>query len=211
MTSFAATLSLRRLPAAVLVGCLLAVPSAATPLAAQSAALAASPGAPRELHIVILEGEDALNNLRQRTAREPIVQVQDENHKPVAGAAILFAIHGSSSGAGGTFAGATTLSVHTDAAGQAVATGFHPNSVSGKYEIEVLATVGALTATILMHEQNVTPAEMNASKVTHGIPKKTWITGGTIAVGVGTVIAFAVVNGNHGATITPGAGGVNHP
>ena len=32
------------------------------------------------LNLVVLEGEGATNNIRQRTAREPIVQVQDENH-----------------------------------------------------------------------------------------------------------------------------------
>ena len=32
----------------------------------------------------IVEGEGAINNIRLRTAREPIVQVEDENRKPVA-------------------------------------------------------------------------------------------------------------------------------
>ncbi len=55
------------------------------------------------LNIVIIEGEGAINNIKQRTAREPVVQVEDENHKPVAGAAVIFAL--SDQGAGGTFAG----------------------------------------------------------------------------------------------------------
>ena len=46
--------------------------------------------APAKLNIVIVEGEGAINNIRQRTAREPIVQVEDENRRPVAGAAVLF-------------------------------------------------------------------------------------------------------------------------
>jgi hypothetical protein len=40
---------------------------------------------PTELHLTIIEGEGAINNLRQRTSREPIVQVTDQNHRPVAG------------------------------------------------------------------------------------------------------------------------------
>jgi hypothetical protein len=44
---------------------------------------------PKQLTISILEGEGAINNIRQRTAREAIVQVQDENHKPVAGVAAI--------------------------------------------------------------------------------------------------------------------------
>src|SRR6202161_2399484 len=56
-----------------------------------------------KLNLVIVEGEGAINNIRQRTAREPIVQVEDENHKPVAGAAVIFTLPGQ--GAGGTFGG----------------------------------------------------------------------------------------------------------
>ena len=59
-----------------------------------AAALAGSPSldaqsaVPQNLQITILDGEGALNNIKQRTAREPIVQVTDENHKPVAGAVV---------------------------------------------------------------------------------------------------------------------------
>ena len=78
------------------------------------------------LNLVVLEGEGATNNIRQRTAREPIVQVEDENHKPVAGAIVVFTLP--SNGAGGTFAnGARTLTMVSDSKGQAVARGFRPN------------------------------------------------------------------------------------
>jgi hypothetical protein len=42
------------------------------------------------LKILVLEGQDAINNIRQRTARDTIVEVQDENNKPVAGAVVTF-------------------------------------------------------------------------------------------------------------------------
>jgi len=58
--------------------------------------------APAESNIVIVEGEGAANRIRQRTAREPIVQVEDENHKPVAGAVVAFTLP--NHGAGGAFA-----------------------------------------------------------------------------------------------------------
>ena len=57
---------------------------------------------PKQLTISILEGEGAINNIRQRTAREAIVQVQDENHKPVAGVAVTFFL--ADHGASGVFA-----------------------------------------------------------------------------------------------------------
>ena len=67
------------------------------------APMAGAQDAPPKLNIVIVEGDGAINNIRQRTAREPIIQVEDENHKPVAGAAVIFALNGQ--GAGGSFAG----------------------------------------------------------------------------------------------------------
>ena len=47
-----------------------------------SAKPAESPQAAPMLNIVIVEGEGTLNNVKQRVNREPIVQVEDENHKP---------------------------------------------------------------------------------------------------------------------------------
>src|SRR5665213_2035790 len=102
-------------------------------------AAAAQAGTPMALHIVILDGEDAMNNIRQRTAREPIVQVEDENHKPVAGAAVIFLLP--NDGAGGTFTGgARTLTTVTDSKGQAVARGLRPNHTAGRFQIRVQAS-----------------------------------------------------------------------
>ena len=42
------------------------------------------------LNIAIVEGDGAVSNIRQRMAREPMVQVTDENRKPVAGPAMVF-------------------------------------------------------------------------------------------------------------------------
>src|SRR5579864_3360737 len=98
-----------------------------------------------QLNIVIVEGDGAINNIRQRTAREPIVQVEDENHKPIAGAAVVFLLP--DQGASGVFAnGARTLTVTTDAQGRAVAHGFRPNSVSGKLQMRVTASYQGKTA-----------------------------------------------------------------
>ena len=49
-----------------------------------------APAAAPALFINIVEGEGTLNNIKQRVNREPIVQVEDENHKPIAGAAVVF-------------------------------------------------------------------------------------------------------------------------
>ena len=113
------------------------------------------------LNLVVLEGEGATNNIRQRTAREPVVQVQDENHKPVAGAIVVFTLP--SNGAGGTFAnGARTLSMVSDNQGRAVARGFRPNGLKGQYQIRVSATSSGLAAAIAITQTNVALATAGA-------------------------------------------------
>jgi hypothetical protein len=169
---------------------------------------------PQSLQIVILDGEGALNNISERTAREPIVQVQDENHKPLAGAAVLFAIHGGSGGAGAAFAGgASSLSVVTDANGVAHAAGLLANQAQGSWQIQVTASVGKVQATTVINESNVVPsASPSPSKPPAHWPvsKPVTIVGGLLAVGA--IIAFVVVsNNNNGTTITTGTGTVGAP
>jgi hypothetical protein len=70
-----------------------------------------------KLSLVIVEGEGAIHNIKQRTARETIVQVEDANHRPVAGAAVAFTLPGN--GASGTFAnGSRTITTVTDSQGR---------------------------------------------------------------------------------------------
>jgi hypothetical protein len=186
--------------------------------------------APMSLHITILDGEDALNSIRERTAREPIVQVDDENHKPVAGALLLFTINDGPEGASGTFSGATsTLSVTTGADGRGVAHGLLPNKTPGKYTITVSATLGALVATAIIHQSNIagaapggssssvaSPEQPNPSSGSIGtktpgrlarIPKKYWAIGGGVVV-VGTILGVTLTRGGSSTTITPGNGTV---
>src|SRR5258708_33963225 len=78
--------------------------------------------APSRLNLVIVEGDGAINNLRQRVAREPVVQGEDENHRPLARAAVVFSLP--SQGASGTFANRVrSLTVLAGDSGRAVAPG----------------------------------------------------------------------------------------
>src|SRR5262249_30679358 len=75
---------------------------------------------PSSLRIVIVEGDGAINNIRQRVNREPVVQVEDENHKPIAGAVVVFFLP--DQGPSGTFVNdSKTLTLTTDNMGQATA------------------------------------------------------------------------------------------
>jgi hypothetical protein len=105
------------------------------------------------LNLVVVEGEGAVNNIKQRTAREPIVQVQDENHKPVAGAVVVFMLP--SNGAGGSFAnGAKTLTLTSDNQGLAVGRGLKPNGIKGQYQIRVNASHRGQNASVSITQTN---------------------------------------------------------
>lgn len=109
---------------------------------------------PSKLKILVLEGQGAINNIRQRTARDPIVEVQDENNRPVAGAVVTFLLP--DRGASGTFAnGAKSLSVTTDAQGRAVATGLQPNGVEGEYQMRVSASHQGQIASTTITQSNI--------------------------------------------------------
>src|SRR5690348_8350565 len=103
-------------------------------MASPALPFAAAQDTPLKLNITIVEGDGAINNIRQRTAREPIVQVEDQNHRPIAGAAVLFELPGQ--GASGVFPnGSHTLTVMTDSQGRAVAHGLRPNNVKGQFQM----------------------------------------------------------------------------
>lgn len=100
---------------------------------------------PTALNLVVVEGEGTVNDLHQRTAKDTVVRVEDGNHKPVAGAAVLFALP--TEGATGEFAnGSKTLTVITDSKGLARAQGIRLNQTNGKMPVHVNASYRGLTA-----------------------------------------------------------------
>jgi len=175
--------------------------------------------APKKLKIVILEGEGAINNVRQRTAREPIVQVVDENNRPVAGATVMFLLP--ESGPGGTFPnGARSLIVTTDSQGKAVAKGFRANAETGKFQIQVEATYRDLMAQTTINQANAVltaAAAAGAGGVSGKVIAILAIAGAAVA---GGVIAATSGGGNGGGgapppvqrtIITPGTPSVQPP
>jgi hypothetical protein len=146
------------------------------------------------LNLVVVEGDGAINNIRQRTAREPIVEVQDENHRPVAGALVLFALP--RSGPGGTFPnGATTLSVTTDEQGRAVARGLKPNDQSGEYDITITASYAGATATVSITQVNAIAAAAAAGAAGAGTAAGGAAAGGAAAGGIALGTKVAIIAG----------------
>jgi len=173
------------------------------------------------LNLVIVEGDGAINNIRQRTAREPIVQVEDENHKPVAGAAVIFLLP--EHGPGGTFAdGSHSLTVTTNAQGRAAAHGIHLNNVQGQFQIGVNATYNGMTATATISQSIAVGAAAGAggagAGVAAGLSAKAIaiiVVAAAAAVG-GAAYAATHTGGSSsttvpGTTITPGTGTVGPP
>ena len=165
-----------------------------------------------DLQILVIGGEGSINNVKQRTAREPIVEVRDRNNRPVAGAVVLF--EAPRSGASGTFTGgSSSLRVTTDAQGRAVGQGFRPNTAQGNFQITVTATMGAATATTVINMQNVGGAAIGkvAKAGGHGKLIAIIVAAGAAAAAGG---AYAATRGGGGtpaappATITAGAGTV---
>jgi hypothetical protein len=171
--------------------------------------LAQTPAEPNRMFIQILDGEGALNDIRSRTAREPIVQIEDENHKPIAGAVVIFSTP--DSGPSAIFSnGLTSFETTTGADGRATAVGLKPNSVSGAFQIQVSATVGALSSVAVINQTNTGKTTTQSHHSSHGLPIKaiaivSGIAGGAIVTGL------LLSNSSHSDTITSGKPVVGPP
>ena len=128
--------------------------------AEQSARSQTSPG----LRVIVIAGDDAVNIIQQKTAVTPIVEVRDRNDVPVVGATVTFAIQG---GKAAAFGSASTLTVATNAAGQAVATGFSPLA-AGAVQINVQAAFQGQIAVATLTQTNVMTAAQAAAVTASG-------------------------------------------
>lgn len=183
------------------IGCLAAI---------VSASLGAAPYQPQAgLRIAVIEGEDGVNIIQQKSAVQPVVEVRDQNNLPVAGASVVFLIGGSSKAA--TFAnGLSQITVVTDAAGRAAVTGLQPVS-NGAYSIQVTATAQGQTATASISQTNFasvaeaaqagkTPGSQSGSSASSGSSGAgagagAGAGGGLSGVAIGGIAAGAVAGG----------------
>jgi hypothetical protein len=130
--------SLKDAAKTLMVG-LLVVSLSGLPLLAQDQAI------PKELNIVVVQGEGVTNKVRRAVSVEPIIAIEDENHKPVAGATVAFNLP--TEGTTGQFGSAgKRLTTVTDAQGRATAAGLRVNEYPGKLVIEVNASYRGLSA-----------------------------------------------------------------
>lgn len=167
--------------------CLLAAMNAGFPLALAQTA-------PARIDVLVTGGEGVSTNVRQRVVRDPAVRVEDDDHRPVDGAVVVFALP--VSGPSGEFPdGSKTFTVVTGKDGLATARGIKTNEIAGPLQIYVMASYQGLRARALIN-QTVTLApgttaaapELHSSK-SHG--KWKWVLLGVAAAGgAGAAIYF---------------------
>lgn len=168
------------------------------------------------LKVLVIDGEGAINNIQLGTGREPVVEVRDDNDKPVPGAKVTFSLP--EKGPGGTFFGASrNLTITTNEQGRASGTGFRPNMYEGRFQIQVAAAHGDRTATATITQSNVLPT----GGVNRAAGKKRFGAGKIIAV-VAVAAIVGIIAGTRGddeaprapvpgTTITPGTVSVGTP
>ncbi len=162
-------------------------------------ALAAQEPQEGGLKISIIEGDNAIVNVRQRVSREAIVQVEDENHKPVGGALVtLISPHDGASASFGN--GAKSITLTTDDQGRIRVKNITPNQVAGQFQIRIVASKNGLRGTAVLNGTNV--AATAAAATAAGISAKVWwiLAGIGAAAAVGTAVAVT----NNGSSAPPG-------
>jgi hypothetical protein len=162
---------------------------------ATPAAQAPAAGAGK-LNILIISGDGAINNIKSRTAREMIVEVRDENNKPVAGAAVVFLLPSSGPGVAAP-GGSSLISSVTDQAGRAAARGLKVNPQAGRFNVQVRANFQQRSGQTVISQSTSIAAAAGISGLTIGL----------IAAGVVVgVVAGVVATQSGGNSSRPSVG-----
>ena len=175
-----------------------------------------------QLRVVIVEGEDALNNTQTGLNRDVTVEVRGPDQMPVSGATVTFVLP--DAGASGTFAnGQRTLMVETNNQGRATASGIRANNIAGPMQIRVTAAYMGIVATAVVRQTNVSVAVPGQAKPPPAQPKETAGTRPSPAA-TGTappkqgmsktsklILVLAIVGGAAAGGIAVGAGGGSSP
>lgn len=162
------------------------------------------------LHIVVMEGNGAVNILSRKTATQPVVQVLNKNDQPVAGAVVTFTSPNNAPGA--TFLNdSRSMTVITDSNGKAALVGMTPVG-AGAFRLTISATFRGQTAITTVSQTNYeTVADATAAGAPgYGAPSTTGANpaglsnkakGGIIAgVAAAAVIGVVVGLSGHGAS-----------
>ncbi|MGB6941364.1 MAG: hypothetical protein WBE37_03055 [Bryobacteraceae bacterium] len=198
-----------------------AAPQAGTPPAASNPAPAqplAQLPVEQSLKILVLAGNGEQNDLERRVMAPLVIQVEDQNDRPVEGANVIFRfpINGPSA----TFAGGkSSVTARTNGTGQAAAVNWMANGQVGTFQVHVNASygnqVGETTVSMTNAARVVAEAKKSTAKSwwSHRWVKIAVIGGVAAAVAIGVVLATRGGGKSSGSTVTiiPGSPGVGVP
>ena len=145
------------------------------------------------LRVIVLQGQDATHEAARGLAALTVVEVRDENDKPVEGAAVTFRIPQDAQA--GSFAGGKlSYTGRTNSQGQVGMTGFIPSQQPGNLDITVTAVFGNLMGQAKLSQRTVASLLPTVKSKTFW-QKWKW----PILIGVGAAIGGAVWAGTRGS------------
>lgn len=188
----------------VFLSVLLALPPSLLAQAAAQQPATGSLPAVESLRIVPLAGDHAMNDLQRRVMAPLVVQVLDQNSRPVEGAQVVFRFP--LQGATAEFLNKQpSQSVRTNADGQASATGWMARG-TGTFEIHVTASRGNELGETTISMTNVTRIVGDGrEKEKHWWSSK-WAKIGIIAGAAGVTAAIVLLTRGKSTTITASPG-----
>jgi hypothetical protein len=167
----------------------------------------------QNLKILPLAGNGEQNDLERRVMAPLVIQVLDQNQRPIEGADVVFRFP--LNGPSATFAnGQTSQSTKTNSQGQAAAKGWVANNQAGTFQVQVTATYGNQFGAATISMENVTGiVEGQKARRKHRSP---WlyvaIIAGVAGLVTGIVLATTGGSGNNGKVIiSPGSPTVGGP
>ena len=172
----------------------------------------------KSLRVTALAGDGEMNDLERRVMAPLVVQVIDQNDRPVEGADVVFRFP--LNGPGAAFADQrTTRTVRTNAQGQAAATGWFANGELGKFQVHVTAAYGNQVGETTISMTNVARLASDGrtyrSKHGHWYSSK-WAKIGLVAGAAGAAAGIVLAtrgggSSTHTITIAPGSPTVGAP
>lgn len=154
------------------------------------------------LRILVLAGQGGQNDLQHGIMSPLVVQILDQNARPVEDAEVVFRFP--QGGPGAAFAGQkTSQTTSTNGDGQAAASGWTANGQAGRFEVRVTALRRNEMGSATVEMENV-PVIIPEKKKKRGFFSSRWTRIGLIAGGAAAAgIAIALTRNGGSATAPP--------
>jgi hypothetical protein len=200
----------------VLTGLLVLPPSVygQNPASTPQGGAVVQPATVQSLKIIVLSGNQGMNDLERKVMVPMVVQVVDQSDQPVDGAEVVFRFP--LDGPSASFVGQkSSQTFRTNADGQAAATGWMANGTVGTFRVQVTASRGNELGSATISVTNVTRI-VGVAKA-HGKHwwSSKWAKIGIAAGAAGIIVAIILVTrGSSGPTVvtaTPGSPTIGAP